>query len=245
MRTPEEAYSYLHAPQILLYTRQAIATWKNGSLRCDANVSVRLRGAKEFGTKVEVKNLNSFPISKSPRIQIERHIAVLESGARSRKKPALNQASHRPMRSKEKANDIAIFRSRPAPHPRQPCLARRSPAFPPELPDQAHSLRHLLRHHALRRRILTNTPALADFFESVVQGRRSGKPPQLMQTELLRAQRIRQEISTAHRARCPRRLVKSSNPPKSPAPSPKKFSPPCLNRRTAADIVAAKASAPK
>ena len=61
MRTPDEAYAYLTTlRQILLYTGVSDVNMEEGSLRCDANVSVRRRGATEFGTKVEVKNLNSF-----------------------------------------------------------------------------------------------------------------------------------------------------------------------------------------
>src|SRR5215475_2139029 len=61
MRSPAEAYAYLTTlRQILLYTGVSDCNMEEGSLRCDANVSVRLRVAKEFGSKVEVKNLNSF-----------------------------------------------------------------------------------------------------------------------------------------------------------------------------------------
>src|SRR5256886_16327584 len=82
---------------------------EEGSLRCDANVSVRPRGSKEFGTKVEVKNLNSFRyLQKALEYEIERHIGVLESGGRISQETRLwNQAeSHTvSMRSKEKAHD--------------------------------------------------------------------------------------------------------------------------------------------
>src|SRR5213078_585896 len=84
MRTPEEAYAYLTTlRQILLYTGVSDCNMEEGSLRCDANVSVRPRGSKEFGTKVEVKNLNSFRfLQKALEYEIERHIGVLESGGR-------------------------------------------------------------------------------------------------------------------------------------------------------------------
>src|SRR5205807_1560743 len=76
MRTPEEAYAYLTTlRQIMLYTGVSDCNMEEGSLRCDANVSVRLRGSKEFGTKVEVKNLNSFRfLQKALEYEIERHI---------------------------------------------------------------------------------------------------------------------------------------------------------------------------
>src|ERR1700704_2586177 len=109
MRTPEEAYAYLTAlRQILLYTGVSDCNMEEGSLRCDANVSVRLHGASEFGTKVEVKNLNSFRyLQKALEYEIERHIGVLESGGRISQETRLwNQAEGHTvsMRSKEKAN---------------------------------------------------------------------------------------------------------------------------------------------
>jgi aspartyl-tRNA(Asn)/glutamyl-tRNA(Gln) amidotransferase subunit B len=114
MRTPEEAYAYLTTlRQILLYTGVSDCNMEEGSLRCDANVSVRPRGSKEFGTKVEVKNLNSFRfLQKALEFEIERHIAVLESGGRLSQETRLwNQAEGRTvsMRSKEKAHDYRYF----------------------------------------------------------------------------------------------------------------------------------------
>src|ERR1700693_241491 len=84
MRTPDEAYAYLTTlRQILLYTGVSDCNMEEGSLRCDANVSVRLRGAPEFGTKVEVKNLNSFRFAKMAMdYEIARQVGVLESGGR-------------------------------------------------------------------------------------------------------------------------------------------------------------------
>src|SRR5271166_4337236 len=114
MRTPEEAHAYLTAlKQILLYTKVSDCNMEEGSLRCDANVSVRLRGASEFGTKVEVKNLNSFRyLAKALEFEIERHIGVIEPGGRISQEPRLwNQAASRTdsMRSKEKAHDYRYF----------------------------------------------------------------------------------------------------------------------------------------
>ncbi len=82
LRTPAEAYAYLNTlKQILEYTEVSDCNMEQGSLRCDANVSVRLRGAPKFGTKAEVKNLNSFRyLSHALEYEIERQIGVLESG---------------------------------------------------------------------------------------------------------------------------------------------------------------------
>src|SRR5205823_14875049 len=86
---------------------------EEGSLRCDANVSVRPRGAKEFGTKVEVKNLNSFRfLQKALEYEIERHIGALESGGRlTQEKLLWHQAEGRTvsMRSQERAHDYRYF----------------------------------------------------------------------------------------------------------------------------------------
>ncbi len=82
LRTPAEAYAYLNTlKQILEYTEVSDCNMEEGSLRCDANVSVRLRGAPKFGTKAEVKNLNSFRyLAHALEYEIERQIGVLESG---------------------------------------------------------------------------------------------------------------------------------------------------------------------
>src|SRR6202163_154353 len=114
MRTPEEAYAYLTTlRQILLYSGVSDCNMEEGSLRCDANVSVRLHGSSEFGTKVEVKNLNSFRfLQKALEYEIERHIGVLESGGRISQETRLwNQSANRtePMRSQEIAHDYRYF----------------------------------------------------------------------------------------------------------------------------------------
>src|SRR5271154_6321034 len=114
MRTPEEAYAYLTTlRQILLYTGVSDCNMEEGSLRCDANVSVRLRGQKKFGTKAEVKNVNSFRFIRSAlEYEIERQVELIESGGRGAQETRLwNQAEGRTisMRSKEKAHDYRYF----------------------------------------------------------------------------------------------------------------------------------------
>ena len=78
LRTSAEAYAYLNTlKQILEYTEVSDCNMEEGSLRCDANVSVRLRGAPKFGTKVEVKNLNSFRyLAKALEFEIERQVGA-------------------------------------------------------------------------------------------------------------------------------------------------------------------------
>ena len=194
MRTPEEAYAYLTTlRQILLYTGVSDCNMEEGSLRCDANVSVRPRGAKEFGTKVEVKNLNSFRfLQKALEYEIERHIAVLESGGRISQETRLwNQAeSHTvSMRSKEKAHDYRYF---PEPDllPVHISAAWREEVrrSVPELPEAKRD--RFVANYGITpydAEVLTNSQALADYFESVVKAGAPGKAAaNWMQTELLR-----------------------------------------------------------
>jgi aspartyl-tRNA(Asn)/glutamyl-tRNA(Gln) amidotransferase subunit B len=114
IRTPEEAYDYLtRLKQTLLYLGVSDCNMEEGSLRCDANVSVRPRGQKEFGTKAEVKNLNSFRfLQRALEYEIGRQIQVLEEGGRVVQETRLwntNQGRTEGMRSKEQAHDYRYF----------------------------------------------------------------------------------------------------------------------------------------
>jgi aspartyl-tRNA(Asn)/glutamyl-tRNA(Gln) amidotransferase subunit B len=114
IRTPAQAYSYLTTlKQVLEYTDVSDCNMEEGSLRCDANVSVRLRGAPKFGTKVEAKNLNSFRyLQHALEYEIERQIGVLEAGGQIVQETRLwNVAAGRTeqMRSKEFAHDYRYF----------------------------------------------------------------------------------------------------------------------------------------
>src|SRR6202012_2901694 len=84
LRTADQVFEYLtKLKEILLYTGVSDCNMEEGSLRCDANVSVMLKGAKEFGTKAEVKNVNSFRyIRAAVEYEIERQIGVIEDGGR-------------------------------------------------------------------------------------------------------------------------------------------------------------------
>jgi aspartyl-tRNA(Asn)/glutamyl-tRNA(Gln) amidotransferase subunit B len=194
MRSPDEAYAYLTTlRQILLYTGVSDCNMEEGSLRCDANVSVRPRGAKEFGTKVEVKNLNSFRyLAKALEFEIERHVAILESGGRISQETRLwNQAAGRtdPMRSKEKAHDYRYF---PEPDLLPVHIGDRwresVRSSLPELPVAKRA--RFVSDFAVTRydaEVLTDTQSLANYFESVVKAGVPGKAAaNWMQTELLR-----------------------------------------------------------
>ena len=122
LRSADEAYEYLtRLKEILLYTGVSDCNMEEGSLRCDANVSVMLKGAKEYGTKAEVKNVNSFRfIRDATKYEIERQIEVVESGQRVKQESRLyNSGEGRTysMRSKEEAHDYRYF-----PEPDLPAL---------------------------------------------------------------------------------------------------------------------------
>ena len=112
--SPGEAYEYLtRLKKIVLYTGVSDCNMEEGSLRCDANVSVRPRGQKEFGTKTEVKNVNSFRfIREALEYEIDRHIGVIESGGKVMQETRLynaNEGKTYGMRSKEQAHDYRYF----------------------------------------------------------------------------------------------------------------------------------------
>ena len=114
IRTPDEAFEYLtRLKEILLYTGVSDCNMEEGSLRCDANVSVRPRGQERFGTKVEVKNVNSFKFVRAAlEYEIERQVEVIESGGHVTQETRLwnaNESRTYSMRSKEQAHDYRYF----------------------------------------------------------------------------------------------------------------------------------------
>jgi aspartyl-tRNA(Asn)/glutamyl-tRNA(Gln) amidotransferase subunit B len=114
IRTPDEAFEYLtRLKEILLYTGVSDCNMEEGSLRCDANVSVRPKGQEKFGTKVEVKNVNSFKFVRAAlEYEIERQVEVIESGGHVTQETRLWDADKGrtcSMRSKEQAHDYRYF----------------------------------------------------------------------------------------------------------------------------------------
>jgi aspartyl-tRNA(Asn)/glutamyl-tRNA(Gln) amidotransferase subunit B len=110
LASPAEAYEYLtRLKEIILYTGVSDCNMEEGSLRCDANVSVRPKGQREFGTKAEVKNVNSFRfIKQALEYEIERQVDVIESGGKVVQESRLynaNEGRTYSMRSKEQAHD--------------------------------------------------------------------------------------------------------------------------------------------
>ena len=114
MRTAEEAYAYLtEVRKLVRYLEICDGNMEEGSLRCDANVSVRKRGAEEFGTRVEVKNLNSIRnVKRAIEFEIIRHIDIIEKGGEILKSTlTFNAATGETsiMRTKEEADDYRYF----------------------------------------------------------------------------------------------------------------------------------------
>ena len=182
IRTPEEAFEYLtRLKEILLYTGVSDCNMEEGSLRCDANVSVRPRGQEKFGTKAEVKNVNSFRFIRSAlEYEIERQIEVIESGGRVMQETRLwNSTEGRTfsMRSKEQAHDYRYF-----PEPDLPPLIV-TPEFLataqsklPELPE-ARRARMAAQYELTARdaATLTSSREFADRFEAAVKGAKSAR----------------------------------------------------------------------
>jgi aspartyl-tRNA(Asn)/glutamyl-tRNA(Gln) amidotransferase subunit B len=114
MRSAEEAHAYLtEIKQVIQYIGVSDCDMEKGQLRCDANVSVRLKGAAEFGTKVEVKNVNSFRFVKQAiEYEIERQVEIVERGGTIKQESRLYDADSGvtvAMRSKEHAHDYRYF----------------------------------------------------------------------------------------------------------------------------------------
>jgi aspartyl-tRNA(Asn)/glutamyl-tRNA(Gln) amidotransferase subunit B len=175
IRTSAEAHDYLtRLKQILEYLDVCDGNMEEGSLRCDANVSVRPAGDEKLGTRTELKNLNSFRyVQKAIDFEVHRQIDVIKSGGRVVQETRLwNSVEERTvsMRSKEEAHDYRYF-----PEPDLPLLTvdqetvRNIERHMPELPDARRS--RFVQQYALSEydaAILATTRALADFFEETV-----------------------------------------------------------------------------
>lgn len=181
-RSSWEAYDYVQfLRRTLLYIEVCEGNLEEGNLRCDANVSVRLKGAEKFGTKVELKNLNSFRfLQKAIDYEIDRQIEAIESGGLIVQETRLwneREAKTFPMRSKEDAHDYRYF-----PEPDLPPLRvaegfvkEQSEALP-ELPEARR--RRFVEAYGLSfddAAQLTDTRPMADYFEEVVKASDNAK----------------------------------------------------------------------
>jgi aspartyl-tRNA(Asn)/glutamyl-tRNA(Gln) amidotransferase subunit B len=114
MRNAKEAIAYLKALHTLVrYLEICDGNMQEGSFRCDANVSVRVKGETKFGTRTELKNINSFRfVERAINYEVERQIAIIESGGKITQETRLydpNKHETRAMRSKEEAHDYRYF----------------------------------------------------------------------------------------------------------------------------------------
>ncbi|QJD29002.1 Asp-tRNA(Asn)/Glu-tRNA(Gln) amidotransferase subunit GatB [Methylococcus geothermalis] len=176
LRSAKEAVAYmkkLHA--LVRYLEICDGNMQEGSFRCDANVSIRPKGQKKFGTRAEIKNLNSFRfVEKAINHEIERQIEILESGGQVIQETRLYDSvkdETRSMRSKEEANDYRYF-----PDPDLLPLEISSgfieevKATLPELPDAKRD--RFKGQYGLSdydAEVLTATREMADFYETVVR----------------------------------------------------------------------------
>ena len=182
MRSPEEAYEYLTALKaLLLYAGVSDCNMEEGSLRCDANVSLRPRGSERFGTRTEIKNLNSFRnVARAIEHEILRHAALLDAGETIRLETRLWNADRGEtvaMRSKEESHDYRYF-----PEPDLPPL-RVSPAWVdavraslPELP--ADKRRRFVSQYGIPdydASVLVLSRAVADYYEAAAQAAGNAK----------------------------------------------------------------------
>jgi aspartyl-tRNA(Asn)/glutamyl-tRNA(Gln) amidotransferase subunit B len=192
IRSPQEAYEYLtKLKEIILFTGVSDCNMEEGSLRCDANVSIRPVGQKEFGTKAEVKNVNSFRfIREALEYEIERQIGILEEGGNVQQETRLynaDQGRTYAMRSKERAHDYRYF-----PEPDllplvvdQEMQVKIRSAMP-ELPDARRE--RMVAEYGITpydAGVLTSSKTLADQFEEAAKGAKNPKRvANLVQSEL-------------------------------------------------------------
>ncbi len=175
MRTPEEAYLYLtKLKQILTYLNICDGNMEEGSLRCDANVSIRLKGETKLGTRAEVKNMNSFRnVENAITSEIDRQIDIIEDGGKVIQQTLLWNADQNkivPMRSKEEAHDYRYF---PDPDLMPVVveetwrneIASKMPELPEKRKQRFVSQYSLPKYDA---EVLTSSRELADYYENIL-----------------------------------------------------------------------------
>ncbi len=191
--TPDEAHEYLtRLKEIILYTGVSDCNMEEGSLRCDANVSVRPRGQKELGTKTEIKNVNSFRFIREALVyEIARQIEVIEGGGKIVQETRLYNAHEGKtysMRSKEQAHDYRYF---PEPDLLPLVVDEKWKAeiakTMPELPEARRA--RFVREFGVTEydaQVLTVSKSLADQFEAAAKAAKNPKRvANLVQSELM------------------------------------------------------------
>jgi len=176
MRSAKEAIAYMRKiHELVQYLDISDGNMQEGSFRCDANVSIRPKGQVEYGTRTELKNINSFKfVEKAINIEVERQIDIIENGGRITQETRLYDADKnetRSMRSKEEANDYRYF---PDPDLLPVLISDElRAAVKAELPElpQAKRERFITEYHldAETAGILSSTKPLAHYFEALVK----------------------------------------------------------------------------
>ena len=176
MRSAKEAVAYMKKMHTLVrYLEICDGNMQEGSFRCDANVSVRPAGAVKFGTRAEIKNLNSFRfVERAINFEVARQIELLESGRPVVQETRLydpDKGETRSMRSKEEANDYRYFPDPDLlPVEVDPALIEAVRATLPELPDQKAA--RFSRQYGLSpydAGVLSASRELAEYYEEVVR----------------------------------------------------------------------------
>jgi aspartyl-tRNA(Asn)/glutamyl-tRNA(Gln) amidotransferase subunit B len=176
MRSAKEAVAYLKKLHALVrYLEICDGNMQEGSFRCDANVSVRPKGQHEFGTRAELKNINSFRfVEKAIEYEVERQIELIEGGGSVVQETRLYDSvknETRPMRSKEEAHDYRYFPDPDLlPLQVEDSFIQETARTLPELPD-AKAARFAVEYKlsAYDAAVLTSSREMADYFESAVK----------------------------------------------------------------------------
>lgn len=178
--SPEEAFAYLSAlRQILVYGEISDADMEKGQMRCDVNVSVRPVGQKEYGTKIELKNLNTISgVRRALAFEIERQIEIVKAGgklAQETRRWDDDRGETTLMRIKESAHDYRYFPDPDLLPVRTARIVEAAKVGMPELP-QAKRERFVSQYEvsAYDAAVLADDKALADYFEEAAKG--SSKP---------------------------------------------------------------------
>ncbi|HSB30951.1 MAG TPA: Asp-tRNA(Asn)/Glu-tRNA(Gln) amidotransferase subunit GatB [Candidatus Sulfobium mesophilum] len=181
IRSPREASEYMRKLRaVLRYLGVCDGNMEQGSLRCDANVSVRPTGQKEFGTRAEVKNINSFRfVEKAVEYEIKRQIKVIEEGGKVIQETRLWDSTKgitESMRSKEEAHDYRYFPEPDlVPHIADRSWVEEIKAALPELPDARRD--RFVKEYGIPEYdadLLTSEKAVAEWFEDAI--RAGGQP---------------------------------------------------------------------
>lgn len=176
LRSAKEAVAYLKTLHSLVkYLDICDGNLQEGSFRCDANVSIRKKGEEKFGTRAELKNINSFKfVEKAINLEVERQIDILESGGKVVQETRLYDSDKnetRSMRSKEDANDYRYF---PDPDLLPVIITtefinsikNNLPELPQQKSERFKNTYHLTDYEAS---LLSNTKEMADYFESMAK----------------------------------------------------------------------------